>query len=194
MLFFVLRRTCSELSSRANCRHCDLMAQDIKNLLESFSQRLRHLVRLEQAADSRAAAQYRLLRTLFVDRTITFDREADAANLRLVREAISELGLAADFLALDFELDLAASYHRLSDFTDQLDAVSADMHCISAANLAGEALPCESVQPLLKRADVRSIVHRRQSCFQLHKPAHVAGDRASVPCVLVGHVRDAMML
>jgi hypothetical protein len=170
----------------------DILTQDIREFLASYSRRLRHLVQLEVAAELREAAQYRLLRSLFVDRTLTFDQEADAVALDLVREAIAEMGLGADFLALNFELELVATYYQPDNCSERLDTLSvarsvADMHCHSAANFAGEALPCESAKPLLTRADVGSIVQRRQSAFKLHRSTSVA-------CVLVGHMRDAMML
>jgi len=162
----------------------DIVAQDIRELLESYSQRLRHLVRLEVATELREAAQYRLLRSLFVDRTMTFDQEADAATLNLVREAVAEFGLSADFLALHFELELVQTSRQPKSDTVSLAKSVEDMHCRSASNFDGEALPCESVKPLLTRADVHSIVQRRR---QIHHSTPVA-------CVLVGHMRDAMML
>ena len=180
------------------------IAQDVREFVETVAQRIRIGVRRGYTEDLRESVKFRLLRSLFNERTLTFDKEVDAFELSLLHEAIEQLNLQADFVCLDFDLNVVGKYTRLDDGSVQLEDVTvqgslADMHCQSASCFTGERVPCESVSPLLVRVDTSSILDRRKSYFKELPPPRFDAEQTALhyttlDCVLVGHVRDAMMM
>lgn len=180
------------------------LAQDVREFIETVSQRIRIGVRSEYTEELRESVKYRLLRSLFSDRTVTFDKEMDAFELTLLREAIEQLKLQCEVVCLDFDLHVVGKYRRLEEGESQLEDVGvqgslADMPCHAASCFTGERVPCESVSPLLSRSNVHSILDRRKSYFSHIQPLRFEADETALhhttlDCVLVGHVRDAMMM
>jgi len=180
------------------------VAQDVQDFMETVSQRIRIGVRSEYTEELRESVKYRLLHSLFSERTVTFDKEMDAFELTLLREAIEQLNLACEVVYLDFDLHVVGAYRCSEDGVSQLEDVRtqgalADMPCHAASCFTGERVPCESVSPLLSRSNVDSILERRKSYFSHIQPLRFEADRTALhrttlDCVLVGHVRDAMMM
>jgi hypothetical protein len=183
------------------------IAQDVREFADSVTQRIRMGIRMGIRRgctdDLRESVKFRLLRSLYNQRTLTFDKEVDAFELALLHEAIEQLNLQSDFVSLDFDLDVVGTYTRLDDGSVRLDSVNTQgpwgMLCQSASCFTGEKVPCESVSPLLPRADISSILDRRKPyfsdivppCFDVNQTAL---HHTTLDCVLVGHVRDAMMM
>jgi hypothetical protein len=184
------------------------IAQDVREFADSVTERIRMGIRMGIRRgctdDLRESVKFRLLRSLFNQRTLTFDKEVDAFELTLLHEAVQQLNLQSDFVSLDFDLDVVGQYTRLDDGSVRLDHVNAqgplaDMPCQSASCFTGESVPCESVSPLLTRVDTSAIIDRRKSYFEEIVPPRFDADQTAVhhttlDCVLVGHVRDAMMM
>lgn len=100
------------------------IAQDVREFVETVGQRIRIGVRRGYTEDLRESVKFRLLRSLFNERTLTFDKEVDAFELSLLHEAIEQLNLQADFVCLDFDLNVVDKYTRLDDGSVQLEDVA----------------------------------------------------------------------
>ena len=157
----------------------------------------------------REATKYRLLRRLFTTPVSTFCFSGESficGELFLLREALDDLRILADFVQILVDMDLVGSY-MLDDSKWRLIEVKPDgdiasMQCTGAATMGGESIDVDQVKSLILRTDWTAFIQDQKTNF--FETRELTDDDAdldnckfvsiyvTVPCVLIA--RTSLML